>query len=55
MNRKFGKLDENSSIIYASDCVVVVDHRHEEWTDPETGEKQSADCDTARRALHPTD
>ena len=54
MNRKFGKLDENSSIIYAPDCVVVVDHRHEEWTDPETGEKHEEDWDTEHRELHPT-
>ena len=54
MNRNFGKLDENSSIIYAPDCVVVVDHHHEEWVDPETGEKHEEDWDTERRELHPT-
>ena len=54
MNRNFAKLDENNKIIYAPDWVIRVDHHHEEWIDPETGEKHESDWDAERRELHPT-
>ena len=54
MNRNFAQLDENHRIIYAPDWVIRVDHHHEEWIDPETGEKHESDWDAERRELHPT-
>ena len=53
MNRNFAKLDEQNRIIYAPDAVIRVDHHHEEWIDPRTGEKHEKDWDTERRELHP--